>query len=135
MKTVTVVFTERYSGYSNRVGRSTQTYDYVVQDDVVVQADDFAVAHNGSEFAIVKVVSVSANVSQKATKTLVTILSKDIVEAYHAMNKSLREQKALLARLDVLLAQESERNKYRYLAESNEEAKNILVALGYLKAE
>jgi len=134
MKTVTVVFTERYNGSSN-YGRntSTQTYDYLVDDAVSVQAGDHAVAHNGKEFAIVKVVGVSANVSARATKTLVTILDSKTVEAYNDTNKTLQQQKALLARLDVLLAQESERNKYRFLAEHNAEAKQILETLGYVK--
>lgn len=125
MKTVTVRFTERYSS-----GYSQKEYDYLVEDDVDVTAGDFAVAHNGSEFAIVKVTGVKAGASAKATKTLVTILNENTLMAYNDMNAKVKEQKALFARLDQLLAQEFENNKYRVLAASNSEAAKIVEQLG-----
>lgn len=125
MKTVAVRFTERYSS-----GYSQKEYDYLVEDDVDVSAGDFAVAHNGSEFAIVKVISVKAGASQRATKTLVTILNESVLMAYNDMNVKVKEQKALFARLDQLLAQEFENNKYRVLAASNAEAAKIIEQLG-----
>jgi hypothetical protein len=125
MKTVTVRFTERYSA-----GYSQKTYDYLVEDSVEVTAGDFAVAHNGSEFAIVKVMEVKAGASAKATKTLVTILNESVLMDYQNMNEKVKEQKALFARLEQLLAQENENNKYRLLAASNAEAAKILEALG-----
>lgn len=125
MKTVAVRFTERYSS-----GYSQKEYDYLVEDDVDVSAGDFAVAHNGSEFAIVKVIGVKAGASQRATKTLVTILNESVLMAYNDMNVKVKEQKALFARLDQLLAQEFENNKYRVLAASNAEAAKIIEQLG-----
>jgi hydrogenase maturation factor len=125
MKTVTVKFTERYnSGYSQK------TYDYLVEDSVEVTAGDYAVAHNGSEFAIVRVQEVKAGASAKATKTLVTILNESVLMDYKNMNEKVKEQKALFSRLEQLLAQESENNKYRLLAASNAEAAKILAHLG-----
>lgn len=125
MKTVTVRFTERYtSGYSQK------TYDYLVEDDVDVTAGDHAVAHNGSDFAIVKVMEVKAGASAKATKTLVAILNESVLMDYKNMNEKVKEQKALFARLEQLLAQENENNKYRLLAASNSEAAKILETLG-----
>lgn len=125
MKTVTVRFTTRYSaGYSDR------TYDYLVSDDTKVSAGDYAVAHNGTEFAIVKVESVSTKVSAKATKSLVTILNSDTMAEYNARNEQVKEQKALFERLEQLLLQETENNKYRLLASSNKEAADILAKLG-----
>lgn len=125
MKTVTVRFTERYnSGYSQK------EYDYIVEDDVEVTAGDHAVAHNGSEFAIVKVMSVKAGATSKATKTLVTILNETVLMEYNDMNVKVKEQKALFARLDQLMLQETENNKYRLLAASNEEAARIIEQLG-----
>lgn len=125
MKTVTVTFTNRYS-----TGYSDKSYDYLVADDTEVQAGDFAVAHNGTEFAIVRVQSVSQKISQKANKTLVTIINNKVIEAYKLVNESVNEQKALFQRLEQLLAQESENNKYRLLASSNKEAADILAKLG-----
>lgn len=125
MKTVTVRFTERYnSGYSQK------EYDYLVDDDVEVTAGDHAVAHNGNEFAIVKVSSVKAGASAKATKTLVSILNENVLMAYKDMNEKVKEQKALFARLDQLMIQETENNKYRLLAASNAEAAKIIEQLG-----
>lgn len=125
MKTVTVKFTERYpSSYSQK------EYDYLVEDSVDVTAGDFAVAHNGSEFAIVRVTSVKAGASAKATKTLVTILNENTLMAYKDMNEKVKEQKALFARLEQLMLQETENNKYRLLAASNAEAAKILAQLG-----
>lgn len=131
MKTLVVVFTDRSAG---TYGRNTSTqYHYIVEDDVVVRAGDFAVAHNGKEFAIVKVVDVTAGASSKANKTLVTILNDSTMEAYTKMNEQLKSQRELFARLDVLLAQESEKDKYRRLAEYNSEAAAILQSLGLAK--
>lgn len=125
MKTVTVKFTERYSS-----SYSQKEYDYLVEDSVDVTAGDFAVAHNGSEFAIVRVTSVKAGASAKATKTLVAIINENTLMAYNDMNEKVKEQKALFARLEQLMLQETENNKYRLLAASNAEAAKILAQLG-----
>lgn len=125
MKTVTVKFTNRYS-----TGYNDKSYDYLVNDDVDVTAGDHAVAHNGSEFAIVHVLEVKAGASAKAAKSLVTILNQKVVDEYNATNALVKEQKALFARLDQLIAQEFENNKYRVLAASNSEAAEILAKLG-----
>lgn len=125
MKTVTVKFTNRYA-----TGYSEKSYDYLVNDDVDVNAGDFAVAHNGSDFAIVKVLSVKAGTSATATKTLVTILNEATLMEYNDMNVKVKEQKALFTRLEQLVEQEYENNKYRVLAASNAEAAKILEQLG-----
>jgi len=126
MKTVTVKFTSRYqTGY-----RGDKSYDYLVEDDVDVSAGDHAVAHNGSEFAIVKVIAVNAGVSAKATKTLVSIINESVITDYNNINAKVKEQKALFARLEQLMLQETENNKYRLLAASNPEAAKILEQLG-----
>lgn len=126
MKTVTVKFTNRYSNTYNE----KSFYDYLVNDDVEVTAGDFAVAHNGTEFAIVRVIEVNAGASAKANKALVTILNSKVVEEYNATNELVKEQKALFARLEQILAQEYENNKYRVLAATNSEAASILEKLG-----
>jgi len=123
MKTVSVVFTHRYGG-------SNKSYDYLVDDDTEVTIGDHAVAHNGSEFAIVRVIEVSAGVSSKAHKSLVTILNENVLMEYKDRNEAVKDQKALFARLDQLMAQENENNKYRLLAASNAEAAAILAKLG-----
>lgn len=123
MKTVTIVFTNRYGG-------SDKSYDYLVDDDTEVTIGDHAVAHNGSEFAIVRVIEVSAGVSSKAHKSLVIILNENVLMEYKDRNEAVKEQKALFARLDQLMAQENENNKYRLLAASNTEAAAILAKLG-----
>ena len=125
MKTVTVRFTERYN-----TGYSQKEYDYLVEDCVDVAAGDFAVAHNGREFAIVKVISIKPGASAKATKTLVTILNEHVIDNYNNVNDKVKEQKALFARLEQLMLQETENNKYRLLAASNPEAAKILEQLG-----
>lgn len=125
MKTVTVKFSGRYM-----TGLSDKSYDYLVNDDVEVTAGDYAVAHNGSEFAIVRVIEVTAGASAKASKSLVTILNQKVVDEYNATNALVKEQKALFARLEQLVAQEYENNKYRVLAASNAEAAKILEQLG-----
>lgn len=125
MKTVTVKFTDRYNN-----SYASKTYDYIVNDDVAVTAGDYAVAHNGSAFAIVRVQEVKAGASAKATKTLVSIINDAVLSEYKQMNEVVKEQKALFARLEQLLAQENENNKYRLLAASNSEAAEILAKLG-----
>lgn len=125
MKTVTVKFTNRYA-----TGYSDKSYDYLVNDDVDVTAGDYAVAHNGSDFAIVRVIEVTAGASAKASKSLVTILNQTVVDEYEKTNVLVKEQKALFARLEQLVAQEYENNKYRVLAASNAEAAKILEQLG-----
>lgn len=125
MKTVTVKFTNRYPNTYNE-----KSYDYLVDDDTQVTAGDFAVAHNGTEFAIVRVTEVVAGASAKATKSLVTILNESVLMEYKNRNETVKDQKALFARLDQLMAQENENNKYRLLAASNTEAAEILAKLG-----
>lgn len=125
MKTVSVKFTNRYqTGYNDR------TYEYLVEDNTEVQAGDFAVAHNGSEFAIVRVTDVRAGASSKATKSLVVILGKKVVEDYMARNAVVQEQKEAFQRLEQILAQESENDRYRMLAQRNAEAAALLAKLG-----
>jgi hypothetical protein len=120
MKTVTVKFND-YNG---------KTYDYVVSDDTEVSMNDYAVAHNGSNFALVNVVDIRAGISAKANKALFVVLNKQMREEYEKNNAFVREQKELYNRLDQLVEREYENNKYRVLAASNAEAAEILAKLG-----
>lgn len=125
MKTITVQFLDTVNTYGNR----DKTYDYLVEDDAVVSAGDHAVVHNGSDLRLTKVLSVSGNVSLKATKTVVSIITTDDMTKYNDANKAIGERKKLFARLDQILAAESELNKYKILAASNTEAAEILAKL------
>ena len=120
MKTLVVKF-DNYAG---------KDYHYVVADDVKVSVGDNAVVHNGSEFRVVTVVDVLTGASSRATKTVVALLNADVMDAYKAANIKVKEQKDLFVRLEQLLAQESENNKYRLLAQGNAEAAAILAQLG-----
>ena len=124
MKTVSVVFTSRESGqFSN-------TYEYLVADDVAVEVGDFAVAHNGTQYAIVRVTKVSMEISQNATKSLVVILNSQVFADYQKQNEAVNEQKRMFVRLQQLMDQEYEKNKYRVLAQSNAEAAELAKKLG-----
>lgn len=123
MKTLTVKFLE--GAYS-----TSKDYHYVVDDNVKVVAGNYAVVHNSSEYKIVAVTDVTAGASSKATKTVVCVLNEDIFVDYQKRNKQAAEQKELFNRLEQLLAQENENNKYRLLANSNKEAADILAKLG-----
>lgn len=120
MKTLVVKF-DNYAG---------KDYHYVVADDVKVVVGNSAVVHNGSEFRVVKVTDILAGASARATKTVVTILNEDTMAAYKEANEKVKAQKELFVRLEQLLAQESENNKYRLLAQGNAEAAEILAKLG-----
>ena len=120
MKTLVVKF-DNYGG---------KDYHYVVADDAKVVAGDSAVVHNGSEFRVVKVIDILAGASARATKTVVSILNEDTMAVYKEANVKVKEQKDLFVRLEQLLAQESENNKYRLLAQGNAEAAAILEQLG-----
>ena len=120
MKTLVVKF-DSYGG---------KDYHYLVDDTAKVSAGDSVVVHNGSEYRIVKVIDIKAGASSRATKTVVAILSADVFAEYQEANKRVAEQRDLFARLDQLLAQESENNKYRLLAQANAEAAEILSKLG-----
>lgn len=120
MKTLVVKF-DNYAG---------KDYHYVVADDAKVSVGDSAVVHNGSEFRVVKVTDILAGASARAHKTVVTILNEDTMAAYKEANEKVKAQKELFVRLEQLLAQESENNKYRLLAQGNAEAAAILEQLG-----
>jgi len=120
MKTLVVKF-DSYGG---------KDYHYLVDDAAKVSIGDNVVVHNGSEYRIVKVIDIKAGASSRATKTVVTILGADLFAQYQEANKRVAEQRDLFARLDQLLAQESENNKYRLLAQANAEAAEILSKLG-----
>ena len=120
MKTLVVKF-DNYAG---------KDYHYVVDDNVKVVVGDSVVVHNGTEFRIVKVTDVLAGASSRATKTVVSVLNADVIDAYKDANVRVKEQKDLFVRLEQLLAQESENNKYRLLAQGNAEAAAILQQLG-----
>jgi hypothetical protein len=120
MKTLVVKF-DNYAG---------KDYHYVVADDAKVVVGNSAVVHNGSEFRVVKVTDILAGASSRATKTVVSILNEDTMNAYKEANVKVNEQKNLFVRLEQLLAQESENNKYRLLAQGNAEAAEILAKLG-----
>lgn len=109
---------------------SAKDYHYVVDDNASVKVKDRAVVHNGSEFRLVTVINILNGVSSRATKTVVAIINTDVYNTYLENNKKLEENKALYQRLEQLLAQESENNKYRLLAQSNSEAAAILAKLG-----
>ena len=109
---------------------AAKDYHYLVDDNARVDAGDSVVVHNGSEYRIVTVLDVIAGTSQRAKKTVVTILNTDLYNDYLERNKLVEEQRALFMRLEQLLAQESENNKYRLLAQSNAEAAEIIAKLG-----
>ena len=120
MKTLVVKF-DNYAG---------KDYHYIVADDVKVVVGNSAVVHNGTEFRVVKVMDILAGASARASKTVVTILNEDTMATYREANEKVKEQKELFVRLEQLLAQESENNKYRLLAQGNAEAAEILAKLG-----
>lgn len=120
MKTLVVKF-DNYAG---------KDYHYVVADNAKANIGDSAVVHNGSEFRVVRVIDVLAGASSRATKTVVTLLTEDVMAEYKAENEKVKEQKDLFVRLEQLLAQESENSKYRLLAQGNPEAAAILAKLG-----
>lgn len=126
MKTVTVVF--QNDSYDRGVGGNS--YDYLVADDVAVEVGDFAVAHNGTKYAIVRVTKVSMEISQNATKSLVLVLNKQVFADYQEQNEAVNEQKRMFVRLQQLMEQEYEKNKYRVLAQSNAEAAELAKKLG-----
>lgn len=120
MKTLVVKF-DSYGG---------KDYHYLVDDNAKVVAGDNVVVHNGSEYRIVKVIDIKAGASQRANKTVVAILNAELFAEYQEANKKVAEQRDLFVRLEQLLAQESENNKYRLLAQGNAEAAEILAKLG-----
>lgn len=109
---------------------SAKDYHYVVDDVETVAIGDHVIVHNGTEFRLVKVKQILAGVSQRATKTVVSVINQATFDDYLERNKQVKEQKDLFVRLDQLLAQESENNKYRLLAQGNSEAAEILKKLG-----
>ena len=109
---------------------AAKDYHYLVDDSEVVSVGDRAVVHNGTEYRIVDVIDVRAGTSSRAAKTVVSLITKQVHSDYLARNEKVNEQKALFTRLEQLLAQESENNKYRLLAQSNAEAAEILSKLG-----
>jgi hypothetical protein len=126
MKTVTVMF--QNDSYDRGVGG--HPYDYLVADDVAVEVGDFAVAHNGTKYAIVRVTNVTMEISQKATKSLVMVLNCQVYADYIKQNEAVNEQKRMFVRLQQLMEQEYEKNKYRVLAQSNPEAAELAKKLG-----
>lgn len=109
---------------------AAKDYHYVVDDAQSVALGDHAIVHNGTEFRLVKIKQILAGVSQRATKTVVSVINQATFDDYNERNKQVKEQKDLFVRLDQLLAQESENNKYRMLAQGNSEAAEILKKLG-----
>lgn len=109
---------------------AAKDYHYLVDDNAQVNVGDAVVVHNGSEYRIVTVLDIIAGTSQRAKKTVVTILNKELHKDYLERNKQVEEQRGLFMRLEQLLAQESENNKYRLLAQSNAEAAEIIAKLG-----
>ena len=100
MKTLVVKF-DNYAG---------KDYHYVVADDAKIVVGDCAVVHNGTDFRVV-VSDILAGASSRATKTVVTLLTEDVMAEYKAENEEVKEQKDLFVRLEQLLAQESENSK------------------------
>lgn len=129
MYSVSVVFTNRYNNSYNN-----NTYDYIIEDDMVVGVDDLVIVHNGSEYAIAKVVKVNSVVTEKANKTIVKLVTVADCKAYQekttALAQEVRERKNALARLEQLLAAEDKNIRYRMLAERSEEAKKLLELAG-----
>lgn len=122
MKTITVKFEDGYN--------TSKTYDYLVDNSTEVHAGDYAIAHNGSDLRITRVIDVSGKMSTKATKTVVKIINKTDFNNYFAANEAISERKKLVQKLDTILAQENEMDRYRLLAERNPEAADILKQLG-----
>lgn len=121
MKTLAVRFVD---------GSNRGDYHYLVEDNVKVAVGDTAIVHNGTDYRVTTVHDVQLTTSSKATKTVVGIITKADYEDYKQRNIKVNETKAMFQRLDALIKAESEVNKYRYLAETNAEAREILTKLG-----
>lgn len=123
MKTLLVRFLDggNYSGKS---------YSYGVDDSTVVAVGDYAIAHNGHDYRVVQIADIKSGLAPTVTKTLVCILGSAEFAEYEQRNVKLKQQAALFNRLEQLLAQENENNKYRSLAAHNSEAAQILTTLG-----
>lgn len=123
MKTLLVKFLEQNT-YQSKL------YSYGVDDNMVVATGDHALVHNGREYRVVQVAEVRNGILPSVTKTVVSILNADTFAEYEERNIKLKQHAALFNRLEQLLAQENENNKYRSLAAHNSEAAEILTTLG-----
>lgn len=132
MYTISVVFTNRFAGNGNYGNGST--YDYLLEDSVKADTGDYVVVHNGSELAIAKVVRVTLDATEKASKTVVSVITAADMEDYKTRNAAISEEararKQAFSKLEQLLAAESKMDRYRLLAARNADAKALLEAAG-----
>ena len=110
-------------------GTPHKTYDYLYAGHRDVKPGDWALVHNGHEFGLVRIERVKPGFSEKATKHVLTVITKGDFEQYQAANKAIMERVQIYDELEHLLKQESKLDKYQALAERNPDAKELLARL------
>lgn len=107
-------------------GTPHKTYDYLYAGHRDVKPGDWALVHNGHEFGLVRIERVKPGFSEKATKHVLTVITKGDFEQYQAANKAIMERVQIYDELEHLLKQESKLERYQRLAENNPAAKELL---------
>ena len=117
------------------VGSSSyaKTY-YYLTDDMTIEVNDYCLVIDGNGCPAVVKVNDAAAVDQTSKATKV-IIQKIDTAAYFEKIKMIADREAKSKRLEEISKEVARREKYKGLAEHSEEAKQLMIELGYIAEE
>ena len=111
-------------------GSPGRDYFYLYTGDRDVKAGDLALCHNGADYGLTRINRVLPGIHDKVTKTVITVVTSEDMKQYYANNKGIDNYRRIFDQLDGMLAEETKIDRYRKLAERNEQAAELLRSLG-----
>lgn len=126
LRTLVTNFVGSFDNNRWNPGTPGKNYDYLYLGEKDAAPGDHALVHNGTHFGIVEIVRVKPGISDKVTKTVIDVVTKEEFERYSQANGQIHEYRKVFDQLDHMIAEEDRMNKYRDLAARNPDAAKLM---------
>lgn len=105
---------------------SVKQYHYCYAGNKEPKPGDWAVVHNGSEFAVVTIQRAIPGVEPRVTKYALAIITQDDFNAYLEQNRQIEEYRSLEEQLAYRLKLATQRKKLKEMAEDDPQAQALI---------
>ncbi len=109
-----------------RATKPSKQYAYLYTGNREVLTGDFAVVHNGTNFAVVHIERVKPGIDDKVIKHVLSVITRGDFEQYLKANEAIVDHRKVFDQLDYLIEEEKKMERYRELAKTNTLAADLL---------
>lgn len=109
-----------------RSSAPAKEYAYLYTGNRDINAGDYAVVHNGSNFAVTKIERVKPGIDDRVRKHVLSVITQEDYTQYLKANKGINDHRKVFEQLDFMLEEQEKFNKYIELGKANPAAAALL---------